>query len=348
MNKSMPGSNNRKLKAGVIGLGVGMRHLSAYDRSEYAEPYIACDLDPEKLVAANLIYPDIETTSDPRDVILNPEIDVVSIASYDADHYEQIMLAIENKKHIFVEKPVCVSSSQLNAIENALEKNPDICFSSNLILRKAERFIELRKKITAGDLGQIYYVEGDYDYGRLKKLTNGWRAEQYGYSVFLGGGIHMVDLLCWLHGSHITQVSAIGSKICSSSSEFDGFDTVLASMQYNDGSIGKISANFGSVTKHHHRLAIYGTLGTFHQSHEGSTYHFGRDDAPNEIKDLCAYPANDKGDSLIAFIESIVLGKSPDVKKNEVLRAMRIALAIDEALMTGKTIRVKDDENSIW
>ena len=149
------------------------------------------------------------------------------------------MLAIENKQHIFVEKPVCVSSSQLNAIENALEKNPDICFSSNLILRKAERFIELRKKITAGDLGQIYYVEGDYDYGRLKKLTNGWRAEQYGYSVFLEGAfIWLISFaiswfICYL-------VSAIGSKICSSSSEFDGFDTVLASMQYNDGSIGKI------------------------------------------------------------------------------------------------------------
>ena len=213
---------SHKLKAGVIGLGVGMRHLSAYAHSKYSAPIVACDFNPRKFEVVKNKYPDVVTTSDPMAVILNPDVDVVSIASYDADHFDQIMLAIKHKKHLFVEKPICVSSAQLKAIELALNENPDICFSSNLILRKAERFIKLREKIKAGELGQIYYVEGDYDYGRFNKLTNGWRCKQKDYSVFLGGGIHMVDLLCWLHGFHVDNVSALGSKICSVSTEFEG------------------------------------------------------------------------------------------------------------------------------
>ena len=118
-------------------------------------------------------------------------------------------------------------------------------------------------------------------------------------------------------------------------------------MKYKDGSIGKISANFGSVTKHHHRLALYGTRGTFIQSHDGAMYHYGRDNSPKEIRDEYSYPAADKGDSLLAFIESIVLGKSPDVK-NEVLQSMSIAIAINESLISGTTVEVKDNENSIW
>ena len=61
------------------------------------------------------------------------------------------------------------------------------------------------------------------------------------------------------------------------------------------------------MTKHHHRLAIYGTRGTFHQSMKDLLINSdGR--CTNEIKAFVP-AANDKGDSLIAFIESIVLGK---------------------------------------
>ena len=44
----------------------------------------------------------------------------------------------------------------------------------------------------------IYYIEADYNYGRLKKLTHGWRSKVPNYSVTLGGGIHMLDLVLWI------------------------------------------------------------------------------------------------------------------------------------------------------
>lgn len=333
--------NQNILKAGVVGLGVGMRHIDAYERSKYSTPIMACDCDSAKLNELLTKHPEVRITKHPEILISDSEIDIISIASFDKYHFEQIMLAIENDKHVFVEKPICISTEELNKIEEALDAKPHICLSSNLILRKAERFIKLRENIKIGKLGKIYYIEGDYDYGRFNKLIDGWRGTQKDYSVMLGGGIHLVDLICWLHGYQVDQVTAIGTKICSSSTKFKGYDTVLATLSFLDGSIGKISANFGSVTRHHHRLAIYGTEGTFIQSHNGAMYQFGRDANPNVINDELTYPAVDKGDSLMTFIDSIVCGGNADVKKHEVIGSMRVALAINEALRSGETTKVK-------
>ena len=53
----------------------------------------------------------------------------------------------------------------------------------------------MRELIAAGELGELFHLEGDYDYGRRHKLTDGWRGRIPYYSVVLGGAIHMVDLL---------------------------------------------------------------------------------------------------------------------------------------------------------
>ena len=62
-------------------------------------------------------------------------------------------------------------------------------------MRSSKVFKYVLNQIRAGKFGKIYYFEGDYLYGRLKKLTNGWRGADVNYSVILGGGIHLIDLM---------------------------------------------------------------------------------------------------------------------------------------------------------
>ena len=52
-------------------------------------------------------------------------------------------------------------------------------------------------------MGRLYYLEGDYAYGRLPKILSGWRAEIPIYSVVHGGAIHIIDLLLWLGGGQV-------------------------------------------------------------------------------------------------------------------------------------------------
>ena len=106
-------------------------------------------------------------------VLADADIDLVSICSYDDAHAEQVLAALEAGKHVFVEKPLCVTRTECDAIRAAHAVRPHLELGTNLVLWRSPRFVELRRRIRAGDMGTVYLVEGDYNYGRLEKLTEG-------------------------------------------------------------------------------------------------------------------------------------------------------------------------------
>ncbi len=183
-------------------------------------------------------------------------------------------------------------------------------------------------------------MEGDYDYGRLYKLKDGWRGRIPNYSVMHGGGIHLIDLLCWLHDDMVEEVFAYGSKTFTKNTAFQGNDLVVALLRFKKGLVAKITANFGCVAPHFHRLSVYGSLGTFQQSHSGASYLFSRDPqvSPTAIND--DYPGSAKGDMLPSFVRSILNGTTPDVTAQEVIDVMSISLAVERSLFTGLPERV--------
>jgi predicted dehydrogenase len=324
------------LKAGVIGLGVGARHVIGYEADSRCRVVALCDLDEAKRAEVGALFPGRHMTSDARDILADPEIDVVSIASYDNFHCDQVIAAIKSGKHVFVEKPLCQTVGEFDAITAALAAHPGIRLSSNLILRRTPRFQELRRRIAQGDMGRLYYLEGDYDYGRLHKILSGWRAEIPSYSVVHGGAIHVIDLLLWLTGLEIREVFAYGNRITTDGTAFRHNDLVAALLKFSDGTVAKITANFGSVAPHHHKLCVYGTLTCFEQSHVGAAYFHSRDPGaqPEAITD--SYPGAAKGDMLPSFIGNILDGTPADVTTGDVLGAMAVSLAIETSLFSGK------------
>jgi predicted dehydrogenase len=156
----------------------------------------------------------------------------------------------------------------------------------------------------------------------------------------LGGGVHLIDLLCWLHQDVVEEVFAYGNKTFTQKTVFRGSDLVAALLKFKKGLVAKISANFGSVTPHFHRLSVYGSAGTFQQSHSGTNYFFSRDPkiAPIVIGD--DYPKISKGDLLPSFVKSLLDGTPPDVTAQEVINVMSISLAIEKSVFTGLPERV--------
>ena len=76
----------KRLKVGIIGLGVGAKHIAAYQSHSSCEVVYLCDFSDDKLLEFGEKYPQIKRTKD-ADIILNdPTIDVVSIASFDKKH----------------------------------------------------------------------------------------------------------------------------------------------------------------------------------------------------------------------------------------------------------------------
>jgi predicted dehydrogenase len=332
-----------ELRVAIIGLGVGERHISGYESEPRCKVTILCDIDSCKLQELGKQYPNKLLSTNPNEVLQDPNIDVVSIASYDNVHCDQVVTALRHNKHVFVEKPLCLTFTEFNCIVDTLAVYPHLQLSSNLILRKAPRFLTLRQRISKGELGEIYYLEGDYDYGRIDKILNGWRGKIPFYSVVCGGAIHLIDLLIWLTGKRIERVFAWGNKIATAKTKFLYYDFVVSLIEFSDGSIAKVSANFGCVTPHHHRVCIYGTEGTFIQTHSVALYMNSRHlDAPKEVLSD-NYPSMSKGDMIPSFVRSILDGTRLEITCKEVLTSMAVALTIDQSLVSGKPESVNYD-----
>lgn len=330
-----------KLRAAVIGLGIGEQHIGGYESHPAVEVTVICDISEEAVEKVYARNPDKKIISDPQEVLESPDIDVVSIASYDDCHYEQTLTALKNGKHVFVEKPFVLRPGEARSIRAALAENPHLKLSSNLILRMSPRFRRVRVMISEGRFGKVYYTEGDYNYGRIHKIIDGWRGKQDYYSVVHSGGVHIIDLMMWLTGDRIKTVKSYGSSIATEGTGFRFFDTVATVMKFESGALGKMTANFGCVMPHFHCLQVYGQKATFTNGQEHGLLYESSDPevAPLIIDEQ--YRGVHKGALIYSFIEQILNGSKPEVTADDVFQTMSVCFAIEESAASGKEIEVE-------
>ncbi len=328
----------RKLRIGIIGLGIGARHLEAYRAHPDCEVAALCDLSERRLEEEGMKSPASILTTRADDILNHKGIDLVSIASFDDVHFEQTIRALENGKHVFVEKPLCLHRDQACRIREALTRKKGPRLSSNLNLRTTPLFVWLRKAIQAGEFGQLYSMEGDYLWGRIQKLTEGWRGKMDFYSVIHGAAVHMIDLVGWLRGAWPIEVAGYGNRICTSGSgfAFNDFSTLL--LKFEDGLIAKITANAGCVHPHFHRLDVFGTKKTF-THHAGGAWLFGERGSEGE-KLSYEYPGSRKGEVIFSFVDSILQSKPPLVSEDDVFSVMSVCFAAEQSVSEGRPVQI--------
>jgi predicted dehydrogenase len=329
------------LRVGIIGLGVGEQHLLAYRQLAECAVVALCDFSEDKLQNAREKYGNLRVTVRAQDILADPEIDLVSLASFDDDHAGQTLAALKAGKHVFVEKPLCRSLEELALIKQAWREKPNLKLTSNLVLRSAPLYEWLLGLVRAGDLGRIYAIDGDYLYGRLEKISLGWRKEVPDYSVMQGGGIHLLDLMLRLAGEKPEAVNAMGNRICTAGSEFRYQDYVTATFRFPGGLVGRITANFGCVHRHQHVLRVFGTKGTFIYDDQGPRYHVSRDPAlAAATVNLPALPAS-KGALIKPFVRDILADRDLSPAIQAELDLISACVAADQALTTGQVEKVE-------
>lgn len=325
----------KEIKAGIIGLGVGEAHIKGYESHTNCKVTKVCDFNQKVRYIKRDSIGNIEFTTNPNDILKDPNIDVVSIASYDNYHFDQIMLAIKHNKHIFIEKPLCLFENEALKIYEALDQKPNLKMSSNLILRQSERFIDLKKRTKKEEFGKLYYVKGSYNYGRLSKITDGWRGKIPFYSITYGGGVHIIDLILWIFEKKITEVYSMGNNISSKNTQFNFPDLVTSVLRFEDGANGQITSNFGCVYPHFHEFDLYGTNATF-VNYQESAKIFKKRGSHEFEKINTKYPGVHKGDLLLDFIDSILNDRDPKVNKKDVFNTMCVCYALEKSLNTKK------------
>jgi predicted dehydrogenase len=325
------------LRVGVIGLGVGERHLVAYQEAG-CEVVAVCDIDPKHLAEVGARYDIGRLEQDYHKLTEAPDIDALSICSYDDAHVEQAVSALRNGKHVFLEKPLALRREDAETLLRAYQES-GCRISSNLILRQSPRFIEIQQRVRSGELGEIFHVEADYVHQILWKLTEGWRGKMDFYCVVYGGGIHSIDLMRWVIGKEITEVSGMSSKILTRDTAYRFDDTFVNLFHFEGGATGKVLTTLGPQRTKFHALTVYGTEGTFVNDRPHAKF-FDGDEPENEHQVTTPYPGMEKGDLLADFIEAIREGREPAVSARDMFRVMDVCFAAWESVQQHRTLPV--------
>ena len=330
------------VRIGVIGLGVGQHHIRAYAQHPNAEVVAVADFDEQRLARVADDHGVEHRFTDAADLLADPGIDLVSVASWDDAHHEQVVAALSAGKHVFVEKPIVQEEEHAREIAALLRERPELRLSSNLPLRRAPRFQLVREWARAGRFGELFLLEGDYDYGRLHKLTEGWRGDLERYSIVAGGGVHLIDLLLWITGDRIVDVQAMATRVATRGSKFEDADTVVATMRFAGGAVGKLGCNFACVHPHYHGLRVYGTDASFVNAIGDATL-WTRDGDGTAVPEpvTAAYPGGDKGEVARSMVDAVLGRGDPQVPTQDVFDAMAVVFAIERALLSGGTEAVE-------
>lgn len=147
------------LKIGVIGYGYwGPNIVRNFNLVEGARVVSVCDRNPAALARVRKNYPDIKTTSDSREIVTSPDIDIVTVITPVSTHYELAKAALLNDKHVFVEKPFTTEARQAEElIEIAESKNLKIMVDHTFLFTSAVR--KIKEIIDEDVLGDLYYYD---------------------------------------------------------------------------------------------------------------------------------------------------------------------------------------------
>ncbi len=325
------------LRAGVIGLGVGERHVAGYGDIEGCEVVAICDQDPLKLAEVGERQQIARRETDWRKIVDHPGIDIVSICSHDDAHAEQAVAAFNNGKHVMIEKPIALNRGEAEAILRAQQDSGRL-ITSNLILRQSPRFQEIRRMVRDGAFGELFYMEGDYVHQILWKILEGWRGKMDFYCVTYGGGIHLIDLMRWISGSEVTEVAGMGGKVLTRGSSYRYPDTIVNLLRFENDLIAKTLTTFGSQRPQLHALALHGSKATFVNESPNARLYRGDSDEGKPV--TTPYPAIAKSELLPDFVAAIREGREPIVGARDVFRVMDICFAAWESVEAGRSVAV--------
>jgi len=147
------------VRVGVIGYGYWgpniVRNVSSLDNCRLVA---ICDQNPAALKRASRLYPGVWMTSDASEVLKSPDIDVIAVVTPVWTHFELAKTALENGKHVFVEKPFTSTSQQAEElIELAAKKNLQIMVDHTFLFSGAVR--KIRELVDNKTLGSLYYFD---------------------------------------------------------------------------------------------------------------------------------------------------------------------------------------------
>lgn len=147
------------IRVGVIGYGYwGPNIVRNFHSHGSSEVTLVCDLNPKSGDRLRKTQPSIAFTADPNEVLRSKQVDAVAVVTPVWTHYELAKAALQNGKHVFVEKPfTCNVGQAQELIELAERKNLNIMVDHTFLFTGAVK--KIAQLIEQGTLGDLYYYD---------------------------------------------------------------------------------------------------------------------------------------------------------------------------------------------
>ena len=267
-------------------------------------------------------------TNEVNDLFNDKSINTIFITTRHDSHFEYVKKGIENRKNVFVEKPLCLNEEELNIIKNDIEK-----YNGNIMVGFNRRFAPLLQAIKSKTSSDIP-ISIHYRINAGLVAADHWTQNpKIGGGRIIGEVCHFIDLCAYIAGSKIKYVSGFNMLAVGNTE-----DTVTINLFMENGSIANICyyAN-GSKELAKERIEVYNGGNNYILEDFKSLNIIGKSNKKVEQK-------QDKGhqQEIIEFINSIKEGKSNPIAFDEIYNSMLATFkAITSIRSNGQSIKVE-------
>lgn len=345
------------VKIGIIGCGkiTEVRHAPEYYNNENSQIVAYYDADPARSQAMADIYGGKVCSS--IEEVLGMDIDAVSVCVTNKDHAKVSIAALDAGKHVLCEKPMASTLEEcVNMVETANRCQKILMIGHNQ--RYAKSHVKAKQIIESGEIGEILSFSTTFGHSGPEAWTgkqSSWFFDKSRatFGVLADLGVHKTDLIHFLCGQNIVEVSATMQtlhKAFPDGSPITVDDNAACIYKLENGAVGTMRVSWTYYGEEDNSTRIYGTKGCI-RLYDDSKYSLiveksGGEKVYYELDKMASNEEQTSGRSvntgvIDAFIECIVNG-TPTVSSGEdAIDSMRVVFAAEESAKSGKTIKVQ-------
>lgn len=344
----------KKLRVGVIGVGMGRHHVKEFQKHPNCEVVALADIDKARLSQMSKEL-EVETTYLSAEKMLEKEsLDVCSVVTPNKFHCPLSIAALEAGCHVLCDKPPAMNAEEARLMADAA-KAADRRLMINFSFRFAPPSWFLKKQVDQGVLGQVYFGRTSWLRRRGLPGFGGW----FGQKAVSGGGplidlgVHRLDFALWLMGfpkpvwamgatyNHIGRARARQQK-----KAFDVEDLAVGMIKFENGAVLELEASWAGNIKERELMEtrILGTEGGLLHRNLDEGYRFDAEvffEKDGQQCDLRPHdPIPSPGSAMTHFADCILNDEPHTATGEEGVMVMQILDAVYESANKGEPVKV--------
>ena len=343
-----------KLRAGVIGLGMGRAHIRGYREHPDVEVAAIADLDGEKLAQVGSELGIARRYTNPEEMIEREDLDIVSIAVPNVHHKALCVFALEKGCHVLCEKPMAMNAAEAQEMIVASEA-ADRRLMINFSFRFNPQSAALKREVESGVLGDIYFARSEWHRRRGIPKFGGWFGQKHlsGGGPLIDLGVHRLDLALWLMDYPepdwvmASTYDRIGSALAKKEGlDFDVEDFAVGLVKFKNGATLELEASWAANIQEKELMStrLLGSKGGLVQRNINEGYSFEAEmyvERNGSLFDIKLSSSSPSVPSAMCHLADAILTNSPHIATGkEGHTVMRLLDAIYKSSDGGEPVKL--------